>query len=332
MSAKAVELLGIGNALVDVLANVDDRFIESEEANGMIKGAMVLVDEGRAKAVYDKMPPSVEVSGGSAANTMAGFASFGGNGAFIGKVAKDQLGDVFEHDLKAQGIDYRTSRLIEGPETGRCMILVTPDAQRTMNTFLGASIQLRPDDIDAELVAKADISYLEGYLFDPEHAKDAFRKAGDIVKQNNKKLALTLSDTFCVDRHREDFLDLVSGPVDIVFANEEELKTLFQTDDLMAACDAIAQKCDIAAVTRGEKGSVVIHGEERFDIAAIPPSDLVDTTGAGDLYAAGFLYGQAKGKSLAECGHLGSVAAAEVISHMGPRPKVSLADLAKKAA
>ena len=332
MTNSQTELLGIGNALVDVLANVEDALIEQEAKKGMVKGAMTLVDENRAKEIYNAMPAAVEMSGGSAANTMSGFASLGGNCSFIGKVAKDQLGEVFSHDLKAQGIHYATNPLQEGPETGRCMILVTPDAQRTMNTFLGASVELQPQDVDEALIQKAGITYLEGYLFDREQAKDAFRKAGAIVKAQGGKLALTLSDTFCVERHREDFLDLIEGSVHILFANEDEIKALYQTDDFDDACNRISGKCEITAITRSETGSVILSDNERFDIAAIPPSELVDTTGAGDLYASGFLYGLSRNKSLKECGYIGSLAASEVISHMGPRPQTSLADLLKKAA
>lgn len=331
-SNSPIDLAAIGNALVDVLANVGDDFIENEQENGMVKGGMMLVDEGRARAVYDKMPPAIEMSGGSAANTMAGFASLGGRGAYIGKVAKDQLGDVYAHDLKSQGLIYETSRLENGPETGRCMILVTPDAQRTMNTFLGASTQLTEADVNEDLIAQAQITYLEGYLFDPEHAKKAFRKAGDIVRQNGRKLALTLSDTFCVDRHRADFLDLINGSVDILFANEDEIKALFETDNFEEACEAIRGKCEVTAITRGAEGSVILSGEERISVSAITPKALIDTTGAGDLYAAGFLFGLTQNADLAECGRLGSIAASEVISHMGPRPQTSLSELVKKAA
>lgn len=332
MQNAPLQLVGIGNALVDILTSVTDDFINEEKANGMTKGAMTLIDEGRAKQLYDSIPPAVEVSGGSAANTLAGFASLGGQGAYIGKVAQDQLGDVFEHDLRSQGITFTTQRLEQGPETGRCLILVTPDAERTMNTFLGASTQLTDKDVDESLISQASITYLEGYLFDPEHAKQAFRKAGQLVKSHDKKLALTLSDTFCVERHREDFLDLVDGAVNILFANEDELKALFKTDNFNEACDLIAQKCDISAITRGEQGSVVISGNDIFDIPAVQPTQLVDTTGAGDLYASGFLFGLTHNRSVQECGNLGSIAAAEAISHMGPRPEQKLSDLIQKAA
>lgn len=327
-----IDLIGIGNALVDVLANVDEAFITAEQENGMTKGGMMLIDQDRAKAIYDKMPPAVEVSGGSASNTMAGFASLGGNGAFIGKVAKDQLGDVFAHDLTSQGLQFSTTRLDNGLETGRCMILVTPDAERTMNTFLGAAVELHPEDIDESLLSQAQITYLEGYLFDPEHAKNAFRKAGEIIKKHGKKLALTLSDTFCVERHRADFLELINTSVDILFANEAELMALFETDNFDDACNKIQGKCEIVAVTRGAQGSLIITSDDRITIAAVKPAKLIDTTGAGDLFAAGFLFGLTQGKELAQCGNLGAIAASEVISHMGPRPQTSLADLIQQKA
>lgn len=329
---KKFDLASVGNALVDVLTHVDDDFIKAESVSGMVKGGMTLIDEDRARDLYEKMPPSIEMSGGSAANTLAGFASLGGKSAFIAKVADDQLGQVFLHDLKSQSIEIGTPPLKDGPETGRCLILITPDAQRTMNTFLGASVELNEDDIDEDVISNASITYLEGYLFDRDQAKAAFHKAGDIVNKAGTKLALTLSDTFCVDRHREDFLELVNGSVDILFANEEEIKSLYQTDDFQSACDSIAGKCEIAAITRSEKGSIIINGGHRVEVDAVQPNELVDTTGAGDLYAAGFLYGLTQGKTLAESGQLGSIAAAEVISHIGPRPQVSLAELVHKAA
>ena len=331
MTSYELDVVAVGNALVDVLANIDESFVNNEKQNGMVKGAMTLIDEERARALYAKMPPSLEVSGGSAANTMAGFASFGGNGGFIGKVAKDQLGEVFTHDLKNQGLVFKTPALDNGPATGRCLILVTPDAQRTMNTYLGASIEMSEDDIDEKLISQAAITYLEGYLFDRDQAKKAFEKAGEIAHKSGNDLALTLSDVFCVERHREDFQRLVDGSVDILFANEQEIMALYETDNFMEACQKAAAKCRITAVTRGEKGSLVISGEEKVEIKAMPPEKLVDTTGAGDLYAAGFLYGLSRNKSHFECGRLGTLAATEVISHMGPRPQTSLQDLASQA-
>ncbi len=329
MSHTKYGIVAVGNALVDVLSQVPEKFINSQIAkHGMEKGAMTLVEENRAIELYSQMPKSLETSGGSAANTMAGFASFGGKGAFIGKVADDALGKVFKDDIKSLGVTFETQPLVLGAPTGRCMILVTPDAQRTMNTFLGASVELSPIDIDEDLIASAQITYLEGYLFDRDHAKAAFIAAANCAHEAGHKIALTLSDPFCVDRHRHDFLDLVENHVDILFANEEEIKSLFMQDDFYDAISAISKHVEIAAVTRSEKGAIIIANDEQIKIDAIPVEKVIDTTGAGDQFAAGFLYGLTEGKSLEECGKLGAIAAAEVISHMGPRPEVSLADLA----
>ncbi|MGE5722693.1 MAG: adenosine kinase, partial [Sphingomonadales bacterium] len=266
--------------------------------------------------------------GGSAANTIAGVASFGGKAAYIGKVKNDELGQIFAHDLRALGVRFDTPAASNGPETARCLILVTPDAQRTMHTFLGACTELTPTDIDETLVGAAAITYLEGYLFDPPLAKEAFRKAATIARQAGRKVALTLSDSFCVDRYRDEFRALISDHVDIVFANEAELAALYQSSDLDAATRDLARQVEIAAITRSAAGSWLLRGSERVDVPAAPVDEVVDTTGAGDLYAAGVLFGLARGRPLAECGRLGSLAAAEIISHVGARPELRLAELA----
>ncbi len=332
MSSLAYDLLAIGNALVDVLAHADEAMIaEQDKKHGMKKGSMNLIDEKRATELYAAMPAGIEVSGGSAGNTMAGFASFGGRGAYIGKVATDQLGEVFAHDMKAQGVAYGTAPLTGGASTGRCMILVTPDGQRTMNTFLGAAVELTTDDIDDRLVASSAITYLEGYLFDPVQAKAAFRLAAKIAHEAGRRVSLSLSDSFCVGRHRADFLDLVEHHVDILFANEDEIKSLYQTDSFEDAAKRIAGKCEIAALTRGAQGSVVVTADGVVTVPA-EKTRLVDTTGAGDQYAAGFLYGFSQKLDMKQCARLGSLAAAEVIGHMGPRPEIRYTELVSKAA
>lgn len=327
-------LITIGNALVDVLAKTDDAFLEQQKRDhGMEKGSMNLVDQDRALDLYSLMNSPTKMSGGSAGNTMACFASFGGKGAYIGKVADDALGQTFSNSLKDMGVTYGTEPLAGGAPTGRCMIMVTPDGERTMNTFLGAAVELSPEDIDADFIAQAQVTYLEGYLFDPPKAMEAFIKAARLAHEAGRLVSLTLSDPFCVDRHREAFRDLVAHHVDILFANEHELVSLYQTDDLQAALERVDQDCAIAAVTRSEKGSVIINSGQSYKIAVEPVSEVVDSTGAGDAYAAGFLYGYTEGMSMEECGRLGSIAAAEVISQMGPRPSKSLAEfLDKKAA
>lgn len=333
MSEAKFGVVAVGNALVDVLSQVSEDFIaEQKAAHGMEKGAMTLVDEARAVELYTKMPEGLETSGGSAANTMAGFASFGGRGAFIGKVADDKLGKTYQGDIRSLGVQFDTQPLLMGAPTGRCMILVTPDAQRTMNTFLGASVELSPNDIDRDLIFSAQITYLEGYLFDREQAKKAFIAAAEYAHEAGHRVALTLSDPFCVDRHRHDFLNLVENHVDILFANEEEIKSLFMQQTFEDAASAISKHVEVAVLTRSEKGAVIVSGGKVIQIPAAPVAKVLDTTGAGDQFAAGFLYGFTEGKSLEECGRLGALAAAEVISHIGPRPAVKLADLAKKAA
>lgn len=319
--SDTLAVVGIGNAIVDVISHADDAFIA---ANGLAKGAMTLIDADQAEALYAKMGPGVEISGGSAANTIAGIAGLGGRAAYIGKVADDQLGGVFRHDIRAVGVAYDSAPITGGAPTARCLILVTPDAQRTMNTFLGASTELGPDDIDPALIARAQATYLEGYLWDKPAAKDAFVKAAKIAKDAGRKVSLTLSDTFCVERHRDSFLDLIDGHIDILFGNEAELKALYRTDDFDTALQAVRGHCEISVVTRSEKGSVVMEGASIFEVAAEPVAKVVDTTGAGDLYAAGFLFGWSEGRHLADCARIGSIAAAEIIGHTGARAEADL--------
>ncbi len=324
MDGASLDVTGIGNAIVDVLARADDGLLAE---NGLEKGAMTLIDAARAEELYGRMGPGLEVSGGSAANTLAGLASLGGRGAFIGKVRDDQLGQVFTHDIRAAGTRYETTPALEGPPTARCLVLVTPDAQRTLQTFLGVSVELGPEDVDPVLVRGAQVTYLEGYLFDPPRAKAAFRAAVEIAHGAGRRVALTLSDPFCVDRHRSDFRSLVEGHVDLLFANEAEIMSLYEVGDFDSALQHVRGHCEVAALTRGEKGAVIVAGEEVHVIDAEPVERVVDTTGAGDLYAAGFLHGFTHGHDLAACGRLGALAAAEAISHYGARPEAPLAEL-----
>ena len=324
---KQYDILAIGNALVDVIVHADDAALAR---HGMEKGAMALIDSDRAEELYALMPPAIERSGGSAGNTIAGVASLGGRAAYIGKVAPDQFGDVFRHDLRTIGVNYDVPPASEGA-TGRCLIFVTPDAQRTMNTYLGAGSTLSPNDVDAALVSSAQVTYLEGYLWDPPNAKEAFLAAARIAHRAGRRVALTLSDAFCVDRHRESFLELVQGHVDILFANESEILSLYQTESFDAAVARVRGVCEVAALTRSAKGSVVVAGNDLYVINAHPVAHVVDTTGAGDLYAAGFLYGLTSGRDLVTCGRIASIAAAEVISHMGARPDTPLDELVRAA-
>lgn len=326
MSSTKYGVAAVGNALLDVISQVSDDFIAEQKE--MEKGAMTLIEEIRAVDLYSQMQNRTETSGGSAANTMAGFASFGGKGAFIGKVADDEVGKVFQNDIRSLGVNFETQPLVIGPSTGRCMILVTPDADRTMNTFLGASVELSPNDVNKQIIASAQVTYLEGYLFDREQAKQAFITAAECAHGAGHRIALTLSDPFCVDRHRHDFLQLVENHVDILFANEDELKSLFMQQDFDDAINAIDEHVEIAVITRGAQGAVIRANGETISIPAVPVENVIDTTGAGDQFAAGFLYGFTEGKDLAECGKLGTIAAAEVISHIGPRPVVKLSTLA----
>jgi sugar/nucleoside kinase (ribokinase family) len=318
------DVLGIGNALVDVLSNESDEFVEEMALN---RGAMTLIEEARAHELYDAMGPAIEISGGSAANTMVGIASFGGAAAYLGKVRDDQLGDVFAHDLRSTGVTFESAPAADGPSTGRSLIVVTPDAQRTMNTYLGASAFLGPEDIDIDMVAAARVVYLEGYLWDRPEAKEAYRKAARIAHEHGHEVSLTLSDSLCVDRHRAEWRKLVAEEVDVLFANEAEICALYETD-FDTAKEAARADCKVAALTRSEHGSVIVAGDEMHVVSAHPVDWLVDTTGAGDLYASGFLYGYTRGDHLDTCGRLGSIAAAEVISHLGARPEADLSELA----
>ncbi len=324
MADGGVEVVGIGNAIVDVLTHADDALLERE---GLTKGSMRLIDAAEADALYARLGPGVEISGGSAANTMAGLASLGGRGAFIGKVRDDRLGQVFRHDMRAAGVVFDSRMATDGPATARSLIVVTPDAQRTMNTYLGACVELGPEDIDPELVGGARITYLEGYLWDPPRAQAAFVKAAEVAHEAGGKVALTLSDPFCVDRHRDSFEELVAHHVDILFANQEELMSLYQSADFDSALHAVRGECDIAVLTRSEWGSIVLHGNDVHIVDAEPVAEVVDTTGAGDQYAAGFLYGLIRDFDLYSCGRIASIAAAEVIGHVGARPETSLAAL-----
>lgn len=324
MSGVDFDVIGIGNAIVDVLSHSDENFLNE---HGLVKGSMALIDATQADTLYDQMGPGVECSGGSAANTIAGLASLGARGAFIGKVKEDGLGKIFAHDIKSAGVDFSSKLETDGPSTARCLILVTDDAQRTMNTFLGACVNLTPDDIDPDYIARGAVTYLEGYLWDPDHAKEAFLKASMAAHKANRLVSLSLSDAFCVDRHRESFQNLVENHVDILFANEDEIKSLYEVDDFDAALQCVRDKCQVAALTRGEKGSVVIAGNEMHVVDCEPVEKVVDTTGAGDAYAAGFLFGYTKGFDLGTCAKIGSICSAEIISHYGARPEADLADL-----
>lgn len=319
------DILGIGNAIVDVVAAVDDPFLSRHD---MRKGAMMLIDTRQAEAIYAAMPPARETSGGSAANTCAVAANLGARVAYLGKVADDQLGGVFAHDIRSGGVHFPSAPLAGGAPTARCMILVTPDGQRTMNTFLGACVTFGEDDVDEALVAESSVVYLEGYLFDPPAAQAAFRKAARAAHAAGRQVALSLSDAFCVDRHRAAFRDLVAGHVDILFANEVEITSLYETNTFEEAAERARADVALAALTRSEAGSVIIRGAETVTVAA-EPTQVVDTTGAGDAYAAGFLAGLTAGRSLHDCGRLGAIAAAEVISHFGARPED---DLRRRAA
>jgi sugar/nucleoside kinase (ribokinase family) len=325
MAELALDVVGVGNAIVDVLAQAEDGLLEEL---GLDKGAMTLIDAERADVLYGHMGSAIEVSGGSAANTLAGVASFGGRGAYIGKVRDDQLGTVFSHDIRAAGVDYRSRPVADGAPTARCLIFVTPDAQRTMQTYLGISVELGPDDIDAQAIGDAGITYLEGYLFDKEPAKEAFVKAAELAHAAGRKVALSLSDPFCVDRHRGSFRHLVSGHVDVLFANEAEIISLFEVGSFDDAVSEIRGHCEVAALTRGADGSLIVTADEFVEIDAVPVEHVVDTTGAGDLFAAGVLFGLTQGYELETCGRLGSIAAGEVISHYGARPQAPLSNLA----
>ncbi len=327
MSKAPLDLVGIGNAIVDVLSKTADVFLNEHQ---LPKGGMTLIEADQAKKLYDLMPPGMEMSGGSAANTIAAFAAMGGKAGYIGKVANDQLGEVFRHDIKASGVDFSTRPLEDGPSTARCLIMITPDAQRTMCTYLGACVWITPSDLDQEMIQNAQITYLEGYLFDRPHAKDTFFKACEMAHAAGRKVALSLSDSFCVDRHRDEFRALIKGHVDILFANESEILSLYQTHHFEEAALAVSEECAVAALTRSEQGSVIISGKERFVVPAAPVAKVVDTTGAGDMYAAGFLYGYTRNLPLNVCAEIGSLAAAEIIQHVGARPQTDFSTLVQQ--
>ena len=327
MTASRYDVLGIGNAIVDVIARAEDDFLV---AQGMHKGTMALIDEARAKAIYDAMGPATESSGGSAANTIAGVASFGARAAFVGKVRDDELGRAFAHDIRSIKVAFDTKPATSGPSTARCYIMVTPDGERTMNTYLGAAQDLSPSDIDPETIAAASIVYLEGYLWDPPAAKEAFLKASKIAHDSKRQVALTLSDAFCVDRYRDEFLALMrNGTVDLIFANEAELHSLYQTSDFDTALAQLRKDIPLGVVTRSGKGCIVAAKDGTTAVPASPIQKLVDTTGAGDLFAAGFLFGLVRNAGYENAGRLGALAAAEVIQHIGARPQVSLKELAQ---
>ncbi|MFA5884052.1 MAG: adenosine kinase [Acidimicrobiia bacterium] len=325
-ATPTLDVVGLGNALVDVLAHAPDALLAEHD---LVKGSMALTDTDKATRLYAAMGPAIEISGGSVANTMVGIASFGGRSAFLGRVADDQLGAVFAHDIRAAGVDFVNPPAVSGSPTGRCLILVTPDAERTLNTFLGAAAEFGPENVDPALVETAQVTYLEGYLWDQPEAKEAFRHAARLAHDAGRRVALSLSDGFCVDRHRADFLRLVEDEVDILIANEQEICALYEVGEFDDALQRVNHHCEVAALTRSAKGSVIVSGDEMHVVDSVPvPTGVVDTTGAGDLYAAGFLYGFTHGYDLGTSGRLGALAAAEVISHLGARPETSLAELA----
>ena len=321
---KTYDVVGIGNAIVDVLVQANDDLIDNFE---LTKGTMALVDEAQAERLYASVGPGLETSGGSAANTLAGVAQLGGRAGFIGRVRNDQLGGIFSHDIRSVGARFDTPAATEGPSTARCLILVTPDAQRTMCTYLGASVGLDPADLDLDMVAQAKVLYLEGYLWDSDEAKAAFITAAEVARAHGGEVALSLSDAFCVERHRESFQELVDGHVDILFANEMEITALYKANSFEEAADQVRGRCKLAALTRSEQGSVVLNGAGTHSVAPFQLGPLLDTTGAGDLYAAGFLHAYTQGQSVDECGRLGSLCAGQVVTQLGPRPQGSLKQL-----
>ncbi|MDO8363071.1 MAG: adenosine kinase [Actinomycetota bacterium] len=323
-AALKYDVVGVGNALVDVISHADDGFITRYE---LVKGSMTLVDTDRALFLYRALGTAVEMSGGSAANTMTGVASFGGTAAYIGKVSNDELGDVFGHDLRAVGVQFRPGRPDGETPTGRCIIVVTPDAERTMNTYLGVSSLLCTDDIHDETIAAGKVLYMEGYLYDRPEAKDAFRHAARVAHAHGRQVSLTLSDSFCVDRHRTDFRSLVTDEVDILFGNETELLSLYEVQSFDEAVALVQRDCHLAVITVGAEGCVIVSRDGVRPVPAVPVERVLDTTGAGDLFAAGFLFGYTRDLPLHECAKLGAIAAAEVISHVGPRPLVELKSL-----
>ncbi len=323
------DILTIGNAIVDIISRCEDRFLAD---NAITKAAMNLIDAERAELLYSRMGPAIEASGGSAGNTAAGVASFGGRAAYFGKVAEDQLGRIFSHDIRAQGVHYPTRAKGTVPPTARSMIFVTPDGERSMNTYLGACVELGPEDVEAEVVKASKVTYFEGYLWDPPRAKEAIVDCCRIAHAHGRETSMTLSDSFCVGRYRSEFLELMrSGTVDIVFANREETLSLYETGDFDEALTRIAGDCKLAAVTMSEEGAMILRGGERIHVPATQIRELVDTTGAGDLFAAGFLFGYTQGRSLEDCGRLGCLAAGIVIQQIGPRPFGSLKEAGQAA-
>jgi sugar/nucleoside kinase (ribokinase family) len=327
VSELELDVVGIGNALVDVLSHEDDAFLEQ---HGLVRGSMALIDSERSEALYAAMGPGTEISGGSAANTMAGVASFGGQAAYIGRVADDQLGVVFRHDMQASGVLFRCQRAAEGPPTGRCLIVISPDGERTMSTYLGASSLLGPGELDAELIAAAPVTYLEGYLWDRPEAKEAYWEATRLAHAAGRKTALTLSDSFCVQRHCAEWRRLIHEGVDIVFANQDEIGMLYETSTFEEALEEIRIHSEVACLTRGAEGSEIVTADERHTVQAVRVARVIDTTGAGDMYAAGFLYGFTHGFDLDRSGRLASLAAAAVLGHTGARPGVSFQQLTEQ--
>ena len=328
MSQARYDVIGIGNALVDVLVQVDDIKLGTV---GLAKGSMTLVDDTESDRLYSQLPEGLTRSGGSCGNTMVGIAALGARGAYIGRVKDDQFGNAFMHDMASRGVDCPYEKQTDGPGTGRCLVMVTPDAQRTMATCLGAASDLTPADLARDDIAASSVLYMEGYLFDRDEAKAAFIAAAETSHAAGREVSLTLSDSFCVDRHRAAFLHLVRGHIDILFANEQEITALYEVDTFEEALAAVKQDCKLACLTRGAQGSMVVSGDDVFEIAAEPVAQVVDTTGAGDQYAAGFLAGYTQGRSLAEAGRMGSILAGEIIDHFGAHPEADVAALVKKA-
>ena len=327
MMEKTYDVVGIGNAIVDIIARCDEGFLTKHD---LIKGSMRLIDAEEANRLYGAMGPAIERSGGSVANAIAGLASFGAKTGFIGRVAADQFGGIFRHDIRSLGVAYDIIPATDGAPTARCLIVVTPDGERTMNTFLGASIDFAPGDLDRAMIEAAKVVYLEGYLFDRDEAKAAFREAASVAKEAGAKVALSLSDAFCVDRHRDDFTALVRNGADIVFANEKEITTLYRVNSFEEAAEAVSEDCELAVLTRSEAGSLILARGQSLKVEAEKVGRVADLTGAGDLYSAGFLYGLTQGAPLTLCGRLGSLASAEVIGHIGARPETSLRLLAQE--
>ena len=318
------DVVGIGNALVDVIAQAPDHFLDDHD---LVKGSMALIETERAVQLYGALGGAIEMSGGSAANTMCGVASFGGSAAYVGKVNSDDLGEVFGHDLRAVGVRFASGEADHGTPTGRSIIVVTPDAERTMNTYLGVSSFLGVDDLDEDVIAASRVLYMEGYLYDRQDAKQAFRRAAAVAHANDRMVSLTLSDSFCVDRHRADFRSLVRDRVDLLFGNHDELLALYELDSFDDAVAALRSECELAAITIGSEGCLIVTPDAVEQVPAIPVNQVIDTTGAGDLFASGFLFGLTRGHELSECGRLGAIAASEVIGHVGPRPLVELRTL-----